>query len=157
MRNKALTVLVISGLVLAATGCESQQSQAPAQDTAATSDSATNSDAATTTGPSTGDPARYCRLTEQLEASGQTVFADLGRDATAADYQSAERRFALDNRTTLRALEAAVPDQLRDDVRSFVTAMRQRGGLEPGGTVTQAEASAAERAIRAFERRACRE
>ncbi len=152
MRNQAVTGLVIAGMMLAAMGCESEQPEAAAQVPSARSSAATTPGAA-----QTGDPARYCQLTEQLEAYGREAFAGLGRNATAAEYRRVERRFVIDNAAALRELEAAVPERLRDDVRTFVTSMRQRGGLEPSGTVTSADASAAEQEVRAYERRACRE
>jgi hypothetical protein len=151
MRNQAVTGLVIAGMMLAATGCESEQPTAAAEVPSARSTPTTTHSSA-----QTGDPARYCQLTEQLEAYGRKAFAGLGRNATAAEYRSVERGSVLDNAAALRGLEAAAPERLRDDVRTFVTSMRQRGGLEPAGTVTPADAAAAEQAILGFERRACR-
>ncbi|MDQ3628766.1 MAG: hypothetical protein M3419_08155 [Actinomycetota bacterium] len=151
MRSHAVIRPLIAGLMLTVIGCGAEQPQPPAQSASARPEP-------TTTAPSpaeTGDPARYCRLTDQLKASGRKTFAGLGRDATHAEYRSAERRFVLDNATALRGLKAALPERLGDDVRTFVTAMRQRGGLEPAGSVTQADASAAEQALRGYERRAC--
>lgn len=153
MRNQAMKRLLIAGLMVTAMGCEAEQPGAPAQAAPASPNPTTTASPAE---HETGDPAQYCELTEQLEASGQEVFAGLGRSATAAEYRHAERRFVLDNAAALRGLEAAIPERLRDEVRTFVTAMRQRGGLEPAGTVTQAGASAAEQALRGYERRACR-
>jgi hypothetical protein len=100
------------------------------------------------------DPQPYCQTTRRLEKAGEQAFAGLGRNATTADYEAAERRFVLDNADLLDELVATAPPALIDDVETFLAAMRQRGGLEDSG-VTQREATKAENKILAFEEQHC--
>jgi hypothetical protein len=102
-----------------------------------------------------GDPRRYCQLVEELDARGNKVFGELGRDATPAQYRRAERRFIEESAGLLAQLEPAVPARLRDDVRTFMSAMRQRAGLAVPEAVSDKAASEAERRLRDFERHAC--
>ncbi len=150
MRKQPVLGVLMAGLVSMGMGCGAQ-----AEPSAPQAAPETQSLVTPTEPPDTGDPDRYCSLVEQLESAGRQAFAELGRDATPADYRRVERRFVLDNAERLRQLAPSLPEQLRDDARTFLTAMRQRGGLEPAGTVSQAAASTAERELREFERRAC--
>lgn len=104
----------------------------------------------------TGDAERYCALTRQLDAAGETFFAELGQDASPAEYAAAERRFIVRHAGKLAELERAAPPQIKADVATQLAAMRQRGGLTTPTEVTQSEASAAEKRTRAFEQRSCR-
>lgn len=145
MIKQSVAAIMVAGLAVSAVGCGS----------ADTPQASTARPAKATQAAPDGDPDRYCRLVNQLETRGQKAFAGLGRDAAPADYRRAERRFVQANSELLDSLEPAVPEQLRDDIRTFVTAMRQRGGLEQAGTVTQRDASQAERALLEYERGAC--
>lgn len=145
MIKQSVAAIMAAGLAVSVVGCGS----------ADTPEASTARPAAATQAAPEGDPDRYCRLVEQLEGRGQKAFAGLGRDAAPADYRRAERRFVLANSGLLDGLGPALPEHLRDEVRTFVTGMRQRGGLEPAGTVTQRDASHAERALLAYERGAC--
>ena len=101
------------------------------------------------------DPERYCALTRRLDADGEKFFAGLGRDATPADYEAAERRFIEQSGTQLAELQRVAPAQIAADVRKLLAGMRQRAGLKPAIEVSEAQASAAEQRITAYEKRAC--
>lgn len=143
-------LVLIPALLLSVTACadDSSSSGDGAQDSSSSPPGAAppTSDAY--------DPQPYCDATRRLEAAGEKAFSGLGRDASPADYQAAERSFVLDNAELLDELVAAAPPDLTADVETLLTAMRQRGGLEDGG-VTQREASQAEKRILAFEKRHC--
>jgi hypothetical protein len=100
------------------------------------------------------DAQPYCKLTRRLEAAGEDAFSGLGRDATAAQYEAAERNFVLDNQDLLGGLVDAAPAHLTDEIETFLSAMRQRGGLVEH-RVSQSAAAAAEKGILSFERRHC--
>jgi hypothetical protein len=103
-----------------------------------------------------GDPARYCALVAALDRRGQRVFAALERDddASPAEFEAAERRFVTEAANDLAALRRAAPAALRDDVATFVEAMRGRGGLDDAPP-SEARASAAEKRLRAYDERTC--
>jgi len=145
-----LTSGLLLGLGVVACGTDRAATEAVSD----TGPTATNRSAGAPS-PDAGDPGRYCALTRQLEASGRTVFADLGHDATPAEYADAERTFVRANEDRLTALVGTLPAGLRDEMEVFVTGMRQRGGLVAPGTVTPREASAAERAVLGYEREHC--
>lgn len=148
---RTLRLLLIPAVLLSVNACAEDP---PASgDGAADAPSSPTAEAAPPT-QDAYDPKPYCRITQRLETAGEKAFGDLGRDATAADFKAAERSFVLDNAELLDELIAAAPSDLTDDVETFVTAMRQRGGLEDGG-VTQRDASQAEKRILAFEKRHC--
>jgi hypothetical protein len=50
---------------------------------------------------------------------------------------------------------ASAPAEIRDDVQKLLAGMRQRAGLEAPDEVTEAEVSAADERVNAFEERAC--
>ncbi|MGA8847093.1 MAG: hypothetical protein WB471_10815, partial [Nocardioides sp.] len=81
-------------------------------------------------------------------------FATLDRSSTRAEYQATERSFIVDNVDLLNGLLSAAPAHLSAEVGTFLAAMRQRGGLGDG-EVTQREASSAEKAMVAWEKKHC--
>lgn len=99
---------------------------------------------------------RFCALGRQLDAAGEKVFGRLGQDATAQQYEDAEREFVERFQDDLGALEAAAPDAIEADVRTLLAAQRKRGGLDATVDVSRREAGAAEKRVLAYERRACR-
>jgi hypothetical protein len=116
---------------------------------------ATPTPAATSTAAA-GDAQRYCALTGELDAAGERFFAGLGRDASPAQFQAAERRFVQRFSGKLAELERAAPQEIAADARTLLAAQRDRAGLPTSERVTQAKASAAEERLRAYERRNCR-
>lgn len=101
------------------------------------------------------DPDRYCALTRELDASGEKFFANLGRDATAKEFEAAERRFIEQSSAKLDELRQAAPQQIAADVEKLLAGMQKRAGLKPAIAVSEAQSSAAEKRIRAYEKRAC--
>ncbi len=101
------------------------------------------------------DPDRYCALTRELDASGEAFFADLGRDATPKEFEAAERRFVEQSGAKLDALRQAAPQRIAADVEKLLAGMHKRAGLKPAIAVTEAQSSAAEARIRAYEKRNC--
>lgn len=112
--------------------------------------------AATATVAAAGDGERYCALTRELDAEGEKFFADLGEEASPADYEAAERRFIEAHSDDLDELGRVAPRQIKADVQKLFAGMRERAGLKPGIDVSEAQASRAEERIMAFERRSCR-
>lgn len=101
------------------------------------------------------DRARYCALTRQLDADGEKFFAGLGRDASPKEFEAAERRFIRDSRPQLDELRRVAPRQIAADVDKLLAGMQQRAGLTPAIAVSEAQASAAEKRIQAYEKRNC--
>ncbi|HWI07407.1 MAG TPA: hypothetical protein VNT54_07805 [Solirubrobacteraceae bacterium] len=101
------------------------------------------------------DPARYCTLTRELDADGERFFAALGRDATPKQFEAAERRFIKASQPKLDELRRVAPRQIAGDVQKLLAGMQQRAGLEPAAPVSEAQATAAEERIRAYEKRTC--
>ena len=102
-----------------------------------------------------GDVKRYCALTRELDAAGEKFFAELGEDARPEEFEAAERRFIERSAGELQELERVVPRETRADVRKVLAAMRERAGLETAVDLDRAEASAAEKRVRAYEKRSC--
>jgi hypothetical protein len=102
-----------------------------------------------------GDRERYCTLSREMDAAGERFFARLERkeNATAADYEAAERRFVERFTPQFEEVERVAPAEIRDDVRILLAGQRSRAGL--GGDVGEAEASAAEERVLRYERRHC--
>lgn len=101
------------------------------------------------------DPARYCALTRELDADGEKFFAGLGRDATPKQFEAAERRFIEASQPKLDELRRVAPRQIAGDVQKLLAGMQQRAGLKPAVAVSEAQAAAAEKRIRAYEKRTC--
>jgi hypothetical protein len=117
-------------------------------------DDANNNDRAQT---ADGDVQRYCTLTKELDAAGEKFFSGLEReDASAEEFEAAERRFVERHSGDLDELRRAAPARLKPDVDKLVAGMRRRAGLKPTIEVSERDASAAEGRIQAFERRGCR-
>lgn len=144
-------ILLVPVVLALATACAVDSSSSGSTATGNRSPAAAEATASTS---EEYDPQPYCQTTRRLEKAGEQAFAGLGRNATAADYQAAERSFILDNADLLDELVATAPADLTDDVETFLAAMRQRGGLEDSG-VTQRVATKAENKILAFEEQHC--
>lgn len=142
-------LLLIPAVVLLAAGCGNE-------DTSPTSASDSTptpaSDSATDTAPY--DPQLFCSTTLELERAGEKNFSSLDRNSTEEEYEAAERTFVLDNAELLDTFVSAAPTDLADEIDTFLTAMRQRAGLADE-SVTQREATRAEKAILAFENQHC--
>lgn len=106
-------------------------------------------------GGATASTERYCELVGQLDAAGEEFFAGLGEDASPEEFEAAERRFVERYDDELEAVGRSAPAEIRDDVQKLLAGTRRRAGLEAPVEVTEAEASAAEERVQAFEERAC--
>jgi hypothetical protein len=118
------------------------------------SDSPSTSARATAT-PDAGDAERYCVLTREMDAAGTRFFARLERkdNATAQDFEAAERRFVERFAPQFEEIQRVAPAEIRADVETLLAGQRRRAGL--GGSVSEAEAGAAERRVQRYERRNC--
>lgn len=114
------------------------------------------SKAQTTTTAAAGDVNRYCALTRQLDAEGEQFFTDLDEDSSRSDFQAAERRMAEHFTDELNELQRVAPRQIKSDVRKVLAALHVRAGLQPQITVSEADASAAEKRVLAYEKRHCK-
>lgn len=104
----------------------------------------------------TGNVARYCTLTRELDAAGEKFFAKLEReDASPKEFEAAERRFIEQSAGKIKETEQVAPQDIKADVRKLLAGMRQRAGLETTIEVDESEASAAEQRLRAYEKRNC--
>jgi len=101
------------------------------------------------------DADRYCALTRELDADGERFFAGLGNDASPKEFEAAERRFIESAQAKLDELSRVAPLQIEDDLQKLLAGMRERAGLKPAIAVTEAQASAAENRIQAYEKRTC--
>jgi hypothetical protein len=97
------------------------------------------------------DSERYCMLVQQLDQSGEEIFADVSEDDPAA-LMAAERRLVEENQETLQQLEEAAPSEIAEDVATYTAGFRARAQGEP---YDEEAASAAEERILAFEEGAC--
>jgi hypothetical protein len=102
----------------------------------------------------TGNVQRYCDLLRQLDRAGTQFFRRLEEEnASHKEFEAAEKEFVEQHEADLRALQRAAPESIRNDTRTVLDAQRARAGLTP--PVNQRRAEAAEKRIRAFERRHC--
>ena len=101
-----------------------------------------------------GDPVRYCALTAELDALGESIFGALPRTAGAAEFAAAERLLVRRAGERLDELERVAPEEIRADVPVLIEGLRMRAGIA-GADVGEAEAAAAEERIVAYEERAC--
>ena len=104
--------------------------------------------------PDAGNPARYCALTAELDALGETIFGALPETAGAAEFAAAEQELVRRAGERLDELERVAPEEIRADVPVLIEGLRARAGI-PGAEVDEAEAEAAEQRILAYEERAC--
>jgi hypothetical protein len=139
LRRSIIAITIVAVLGLAACGDDDEEQR----DAGATVTAA-------------GDVERYCALTRRLDAEGEKFFADLGEDASAEQYEAAERRFIETHSGDLDELARVAPREITSDVQKLFAGMRERAGLKPQIEVSEAQASAAEERIRAFEKRSCR-
>lgn len=102
------------------------------------------------------DADRYCSLAKEMDAAGTEFFAKLEADdgATEADYEKAERDFLARHAAQFSEIERAAPAAIKSDMTILLRAQRERSGLETSRT-PQADATAAEKRVRAFEKREC--
>lgn len=142
LRRSIITVAVLAALALVACGDDS--------------DEGAGNEPTTATVATAGDVERYCALTRELDAEGEQFFAGLGRDASPAQYEAAERRFIEAHSADLDELGRVAPSAIKSDVQKLFAGMRERAGLQPAIEVSEAQASAAEARIQAFEKRSCR-
>jgi hypothetical protein len=97
---------------------------------------------------------RYCALTREMDAAGTKFFARLERKgASAKQFETAERRFVERFAPQFEEIEQAAPAEIRADVLVLLEGQRQRAGL--GGSADEAQISAAEKRVKAFEKRHC--
>lgn len=141
MRRTAVIIATFATVAIAACGDDDA-------DTSRTSTTPTVAAAAP-------DPDRYCALTRELEAGGEKVFASLGEDARPEEYEAAERRFITRFAGQLEELEQVAPREIERDVATLLAGQRRRAGLPATTTVSEAEGSAAETRILAWEKRNC--
>ncbi len=150
-RMRTIRLLPSFAVLLLATACANDSSTSSSTDKPA--QSATTS-SAPAPAPAPYDPQPYCEITQQLEKAGERAFSGLDRNATSMDYEAAERAFVLDNADLLDELVAMAPPELTDEITTFLTAMRQRAGLEGSG-VTARAATEAEEKLLEFEKQHC--
>jgi hypothetical protein len=138
--TRFIAIATVLTVALAACGEEDEPSTTSARATAT---------------PAAGGPERYCALTREMDAAGTRFFARLEakENATAADFEAAERRFVERFAPQFEEIERAAPDAIRPDVHILLAGQRARAGL--GSAVSEAEASAAEKRVLRFERRRC--
>ncbi len=143
LRRSIITVALLAAIALVACGDDG-------------GDEGAGREAAAATVAAGGDVERYCALTRELDAEGEAFFADLGEDARPEQYEAAERRFIETHSDDLEELGRVAPSAIRTDVQRLFAGMRERAGLPPAIEVSEAQASAAEERIQAFEKRSCR-
>ena len=101
------------------------------------------------------DVGRYCQLVKELDAKGEELFANLGEDASPEQFEAAERGFVERYQPQLDELLRVAPTEIRADAEKLLAGMRQRAGLTTATEVNEAEATAAEERVQAFEEREC--
>ena len=141
LRRSTTTLAVVTTIALAACGGEDDSTETPA--------------ATTTSAGATENTERYCGLVAEFDAAGEDFFAGLGEDSSPEEFEAAERRFVERYDDELEALGRSAPAEIRDHVQKLLVGMRQRAGLEAPDEVTEAEVSAADERVNAFEERAC--
>jgi hypothetical protein len=105
-------------------------------------------------GAQVGNPARYCALTAELDALGESIFGALPRTAGPEEFAVAERELVRRAGERLEELERVAPEEIRADVPALVEGLRARAGIQDA-EVGEEEAAAVERRIQAHEERAC--
>lgn len=108
-----------------------------------------------TTAAGAGDVDRYCALARELDADGEKFFAGLGENASAKEFEAAERRFVERSAKKLDELQRVAPPEINADVATLLAGKRERAGLQTATQVDESESSAAETRVRAFEKRSC--
>lgn len=86
-------------------------------------------------------------LTAELEQHGQEIFGALPEDASDEELVAAERRLLQESEERLDELVTVAPEEISDDLETFVTAFRARAAGE--------EADASDGAILAWEEENC--
>jgi hypothetical protein len=111
---------------------------------------------ATTEAAAAADSARYCELTEELDAAGEKIFAPLEQDqnATPEDFEQAEAQLVEENQDQLEEIQQVAPPEIQPDAETIVSALYVRAGLEEAGP-SSSEVGAAEKRLDAFEKENC--
>lgn len=106
-----------------------------------------------------GDVERYCEILDELEVRGNEIFEGLESDPDASDedFEAAERDFVESSEDEFEELVETAPEDLREDVRTVLDGIRQRGGLEVDNEVSEEEEAAADEQVRAFAEAECGE
>ena len=137
-RHLTTAIVLVATLALAACG----------------EDDTTQTSARATATPPSGDAERYCALTREMDAAGTKFFARLEREnATAKDFEAAERRFVERFAPQFEQIEQVAPAEIRTDIELMLAGQRARAGL--GDAVDEEAVGAAERRVRRYERRNC--
>lgn len=139
IRSSAIVLALIAALALSACGDDDNTSSAQTATTAVS-----------------GDVDRYCALTRQLDAEGEQFFTDLDEGSSRAEFKAAERRMAEHFADELDEVQRVAPRQIKTDVRKVVAALHERAGLQPQITVSETDASAADKRVLAYEKRNCK-
>jgi len=115
--------------------------------------SAAASSATTAAEAAGGDVDRYCELTAELDAKGETLFADLPQDAPPEEVQRLEQQLLEEVAPSFEELIEVAPDAIEDDVPILLDGIRARAAT--GEDPNQEASSAAEERILAFEEANC--
>jgi hypothetical protein len=101
-----------------------------------------------------GDVQRYCGLSRELDRAGEQLFKPLEREnASAKEFETAEKKFVQGHEADLNELQRVAPESIRNDAKMLVAARRAQAGLGP--PVNEAKAGAAEERVQRFEKRNC--
>ena len=93
---------------------------------------------------------RYCELVGEVEAAGEAAFADVAEDASPEEIVAAEAAFVERADDQLAEMVEVAPEEISEDVQTFVDDIRERAAGREGTDV-----SAAEERILAFEEANC--
>lgn len=100
-----------------------------------------------------GDVERFCELNRELDRAGDEAFKDIPENASEEDIRAAIKRLLDDNRDKIDEIEQVAPEEIRDDVRTFVDA--QERAVEEGEAAFTDEVQQAEKELDEFEKREC--
>lgn len=95
-----------------------------------------------------GDVDRYCTLTEDMNALGKEIFADVPEDATAEQVMALQQQLVDRGAAILEEMEEVAPEEIREDVAVFNDDLRARAAT--GQSADEEAAAAAEESSRAF-------
>lgn len=70
------------------------------------------------------DEARYCELTDEVEAAGEEAFSSLGEDASDEETAVAQKALIEDVDDELDEMVEVAPDEIAADVEAFVEFFR---------------------------------
>lgn len=91
-----------------------------------------------------------------MDKAGTEFFAKLEADESAseADYEKAERDFLRRYAAQFAEVAQLAPPEIKSEITLILKAQRERSGLETTKT-PEAATTAAEKRVRAFEKREC--